>query len=487
MGKAPQKFQSRLQLTLLVTIGSWLVGAQVAGAQIGAGVVPLPGANWGPAEADDETTTYASHVAPILQENCVICHRTGSIGPMSLVSYEQAKQFAPLIKSKVANRLMPPWPLDKSVGIQQFKNDISLTDDEIATIVRWVDEGAPLGDPAALPEPLEWPEWEDAWKYGEVFNRPPDMVIRSPAYTVVANGMDQTPPLRATLDELREERWIRAIEIRSATPETRMVFHHANTSILMPGESSDDMERAELAASAMGLEGYIYPDDTGRVIRPGSTVSFNMHLVPIDHDVEAILELGVWFHDSEPEFETPGEVHFRISQTTGFGGFPGHSTDPQISGSWPGLVLPPNRLVTYRSTYVLDRPARIYSLRGHFHLRAKYAVLEVIYPDGRYELINKVDWAHRWHVSFLYDDDAMPLLPKGTTVLVTAVFDNTAANPGNPDPDQWVTWGPRTVDEMSHFRYGVTWFDNEEDFDRLVAERERALAEKGPIAVLDGR
>ena len=192
-----------------------------------------------------------------------------------------------------------------------------------------------------------------------------------------------------------------------------MVFHHANTNIFMPGESSDDFERAELAASAMGLEGYIYPNDTGRVIRPGSRVSFNMHLVPIDHDVEAVLELGLWFYDSEPEFETPGEVHFRISQTTGFGGFPGHSTDPQISGSWPGLVLPPNRLVTYRSTYVLDRPARIHSLRGHFHLRAKYAVLEVVYPDGRYELINKVDWAHQWHVSFLYDDDVMPLLPKG--------------------------------------------------------------------------
>jgi hypothetical protein len=406
---------------------------------------------------------------------------------MSLETYEQAKRFAPLIRLKVGNRLMPPWPLDKGVGIQQFKNDISLTDDEIETIVGWVAGGAPLGDPGAVPELMEWPDWEDSWKYATVFNRRPDMVIRSPAYTVVANGMDQTPRLQVALDELREERWIRAIEIRSGNPETRMVFHHANSSILMPGEDSDDLERAELAGSAMGLEGYIYPDDTGRVIRPGSSVSFNMHLVPIDRDVEAVLELGVWFYDSEPEFETPGEVHFRISQTTGFGGFPGHSTDPQISGSWPGLVLPPNRMVTYRSTYVLDKPARIYSLRGHFHLRAKYAVLEVVYPDGRYELINKLDWAHQWHVSFLYDDDAMPLLPKGTTVLVTAVFDNTAANPGNPDPDQWVTWGPRTVDEMSHFRYGVTWFDNQEDFDRLVAERERALAEKGPIALLERR
>ena len=482
MEKARRKFQSRLQLAFVAAIGHLFAGVTMAAAQSGAGVVPLPGAHWGPSGTPDGSLTYATDVAPILQENCVICHREGSIGPMALESYEQARQFAPLIKFKVSNRLMPPWPLDKGVGIQQFKNDISLTDDEIETIVRWVDQGAALGDVAAVPETLAWPEWEDAWKYSQRFDRPPDMVIRSPMYTVVANGMDQYPPMQTTLDQLDEERWIRAIEIRPGNPETRRVFHHANSSILMPGEDSDDPERAELAASAMGLEGFVYPDDTGRVIKPGSTVSFGMHLVPDDHDVDAVLELGLWFHDSKPEFETPGEVHFRISQTTGFGGFPGHSTDPQISGSWPDLVLPPNRIVTYRSTYVLDKPARLYSLRGHFHLRAKYAVLEVVYPDGRHELLNKVDWAHQWHVSFLYADDVMPLLPKGTTVIATAVFDNTAANPGNPDPDQWVTWGPRTVDEMSHFRYGVTFFDDEEDFQRLVDERERARAEEGPVA-----
>lgn len=484
MAGTRRTFRATHFLTVLIGLGFCPVGTQTAAAQVGAGVIPLPGANWGPTDEGSEAVTYASHVAPILQNSCLVCHRTGSIGPMSLESYEQARQYAPLIKSKVRNRLMPPWPLDKAVGIQDFKNDISLSDEEIKTIVRWVDQGAPLGDRAALPEVPVWPAWDDAWKYAGVFERPPDMVIRSPAYTVVANGMDQYPPMQVTLDELTEERWISAIEIRPGNPETRRVFHHANSYILMPGEA-DDIERVELAASAMGLEGYIYPEDTGRVIRPGSTVSFGMHLVPTDHDVEAVLELGVWFHDRKPEFETPGEVHFRISQTTGFGGFPGHSTDPQISGSWPDLLLPPNRIVTYRSTYVLDRSARIYSLRGHFHLRAKSAMLEVVYPDGRYELINKLDWAHQWHVSFLYEDDVMPLLPRGTTVIATAVFDNTAANPGNPDPDQWVTWGSRTVDEMSHFRYGVTWFDDEADFERLVAERKRALADRGSLAGSD--
>lgn len=472
----------RITLSLVLGTGGMMGGAHAAGAQTGPGVVPLPGASWAQSSGGDRTITYADDVAEIFQEKCLNCHREGSIGPMSLEDYERVRPYAPLIRAKVESRQMPPWPLDKGVGIQRFKNDISLTDEEIETIVRWVDQGASLGDPAGVPEPPTWPEWEDAWKYGDVFDRPPDMVIRSPAYTVVANGMDQYPPMEVTLDRLAEERWIRAIEIRPGTPETRAVFHHANSYIVMPGEDGDDPDRAELAASAMGLEGYIYPDDTGRLIRPGSTVSFGMHLVPTNRDVEAVLELGVWFHEGKPEFETPGEVHFRISQTTGFGGFPGHSTDPQISGSWPDLVLPPNRVVTYRSTYVLDKPARIYSLRGHFHLRARSATLEVVYPDGRYELINKLDWAHRWHVSFLYEDDATPLLPKGTTVIATAVFDNTAANPGNPDPDQWVMWGSRTVDEMSHFRYGVTWFDDEADFERLVREREEARDGAEPVA-----
>ncbi len=477
-------FRRSLSWTLSIAGTAWLGGAASLWGQSGPGVVPLADADWGPAGDIAEQVTYASQVAGILQENCVGCHRTGSIGPMSLETYEQARRYAARIRAKVSTGEMPPWPLDKSVGIQEFKNDISLSAEEIATLVRWVDQGAVRGDPSLEPPHKDWPEWEDAWKYSSVFSRPPDMVIRSPAYTVLANGMDQYPPMEVTLDELTEDRWISAIEIRPGNPETRRVFHHANSYLLVPDEDAGEMERVELAASAMGMEGYIYPEDTGRLLQPGSIVSFGMHLVPTTEDVEAVLELGVWFHEKQPEFETPGEVHFRISQTTGFGGFPGHSTDPQISGSWPDLVLPPNRMVTYRSTYVLDRPARIYSLRGHFHLRAKYAVLEVVYPDGRYELINKLDWAHRWHVSFLYEDDAMPLLPKGTTVIATAVFDNTAANPGNPDPDQWVTWGSRTVDEMSHFRYGVTWFDDEADFERLVQERERLRAAK-PVAAAD--
>jgi hypothetical protein len=268
--------------------------------------------------------------------------------------------------------------------------------------------------------------------------------------------------------DLPEERWIKAVELRPGPPETRYVFHHANSS---------------LTASAVGMEGIIYPDDAGQVLRPGQVIDFGMHFFPIDRDVDAVLEVGLWFFpkDAPPRFAAEGEEQLTISQAAGQApGFPGWLPSGVLQGrgpARPGLVIPPNSIATYRATYRLDKPARIHALRGHMHLRGKYQVVEVVYPDGRYELINKLNWDHAWHTNFVYADNAMPLLPTGTVIILTSVFDNTANNRYNVDPDQWVVAGARTVDEMSHLRLGMTYFENEEDFAELVRERERVLAQ----------
>jgi hypothetical protein len=276
--------------------------------------------------------------------------------------------------------------------------------------------------------------------------------------------MDQWPNPVTTVTELDKPRWIRAIEIRPGNPESRYVFHHANPSLRQGEESTG------LIASAAGKEGEIFPDDTGKLIKPGAEVEFGMHFFPIGEEVEAIMEVGLWFYPEgeEPRFETPGQVQFRTETSTGAGGFPGHSR--QIARR-ADLLIPPHGQATYRGVYVLDKPARIHDLRGHMHLRGKYQVVEVVYPDGRWELINKLDWDHGWHTTFIYEDDYRPLLPKGTVLLVTSVFDNTANNRHNPDPDQWVVAGSRSVDEMAHVWIGMTYFDEQEDFDALVAER----------------
>jgi len=411
------------------------------------------------------SATFAKDVAPILQENCQVCHRPGMIAPMSLLTYEDARPWASSIRDKVSSRKMPPWPLDKTMGIQEFKNDISLTDTEIATVVQWVDAGAPLGDRADLPPPVKWPDYANTWRYEERFNRPPDVVITSPAYTVIPNGRDQWPNPQTIVEGLTEERWIKAIEIKPGNPESRYVFHHANPSLMQDGE------RSGLISSAVGKEGEIFPDDTGKLIKPGATVNFGMHFYPIGEEVDAVMVLGLWLYPKEemPKFVTPGQAQFRTDMTTGKGGFPGHAREIARRAD---LLIPPNSHAMYRSTYVLDKPARIHDLRGHMHLRGQYQMVEAVYPNGQSEIINKLNWDHGWHTTFVYEDHVRPLLPKGTVLILTSVFDNTANNHHNPDPDQWVVAGSRTVDEMAHIWIGITYFDDEKDFDRLVNERQ---------------
>ena len=428
--------------------------------------------------------TYSRDVAPILQQNCQVCHREGAIAPMALDTYEGVRRYSARIRDRVVSRQMPPWPMDKSVGIQEFKNDISLSEEEIQTIAEWVDAGAPMGDPAEMPVAVEWTAFEESWRFEDHFDRPPDIVVTSPEYLVPANELDHWPNLTTDIPGLgNDDRWIQGVEIRPADSETGYVFHHANPSILQEGGNIGT------GHSAAGTVGYIFPDDTGQRLAPDAKLQFGMHLFPIDRDVNASLVLGFWLYPEgeRPEFETPGEVIHEASQSTGFGNEAtssmGFGPDRGMGGGRGGvssedqfprqvdLLIPPNSTATFRGVYVMDRPARIHSLRGHMHLRGKYQIIEAVYPDGRWELINKLNWHHGWQTAFLYEDHVMPLLPKGTVLMVTNIFDNTVDNPHNPDPNQWIVRGDRTVDEMSHTRLGITYFDNEQDFEELVRER----------------
>ncbi len=135
-----------------------------------------------------KSITFNRDVAPILQARCQECHRKGSMAPMSLVTYEETRPWAKSIRQRVITRQMPPWHIDKTVGVQKFKNDMSLTDEQIDTIVRWVDAGAPLGDLKDMPAPRQWPadnEWKAAKELG-----PPDIVIKSEPYTMAAHHQD---------------------------------------------------------------------------------------------------------------------------------------------------------------------------------------------------------------------------------------------------------------------------------------------------------
>jgi hypothetical protein len=430
--------------------------------------------------AGAQDVTFAKDVAPILLENCVSCHQEGGLGPMELVTYETARDYAPLIKMKVLHRQMPPgWNIEKTIGIQEFKNDPSLSNEEVETIARWADAGAPLGDPADLPSPPEM-DYSGTWALGKVLGRPPDMVLRTPAFTVLANGQDQWPMLTGRVEGLTEPRWAQGAETRAANPENRYLYHHWNTRLTTSEGSS------LLMHSNVGKVYDLHPEDSGTLVEPGAEVTYDMHFFPRGEGATFEGELAVWFYPEghEPEFAS-GERSFTAAP---FGEAPWQSGNPCWSQQQPApesalctelvenygnnLVIPPDGVGTLQGVHILDRPLRLHSLQIHQHQRGKSQTLEAIYPDGRREIINRLNHDHLWMTTYIYEEDVRPLLPKGTVLLITSTFDNTKENPNNPDPTQWVFFGRRTVDEMSHMWMGITWLE-EDQFEGLVRERQQ--------------
>ena len=221
------------------------------GLLLGAAAALIPAG--GAAQTAGPDVTFARDVAPILQQKCQTCHRVGSMAPMSLVTWQETRPWARSIKARVQSREMPPWHLDKTVGIQHFINDRSLNDEQIDTIVRWVDAGAPLGDPADMPPPVVWP----AGNRYELEDRlgPPDIVVESQPWTMPADGQDAWYRPRAELN-LTGPVWVRASETKPSL-EGRRIVHHASTYLLQPkGAELIEAERA-LRDGQVGVDAVI--------------------------------------------------------------------------------------------------------------------------------------------------------------------------------------------------------------------------------------
>lgn len=421
----------------------------------------------GPGAASAQDVTYARDVAPIIQESCQECHMPGSIAPINLTTYEEARRYARRIRQKVADRIMPPWHIDKTVGIQEFKNDISLSDEEIETIVSWVDAGAPLGDPDEIPPP---PDFGDPFdfqlkdRFGE-----PDLVVESPPYTLEAVTQDKWyRPVSET--GLTEPRWVKAIEIRPVGPKAKQITHHVLAFLQQDEEESEYSVGPVITSArggsmggpglfmewAVGKEGEIFPDGAGKLMLPDSRIRWELHMHAIGELVEnATVELGVWFY---PKDQVPrNRTRLRMFDARGE----------------TGLDIPPNEVAVTQQYHVLRWPSRLENFQPHMHMRGKVMQMEAIYPDGRSEVLSRVDnFQWNWHVNYIYADHAAPLLPAGTTLVITAWHDNTADNANNPDPTQWIGWGDRTVDEMAHAWVDVTYLGQEE-FEAELAKRER--------------
>lgn len=406
--------------------------------------------------------TYARHVAPIFQQKCQECHQPNSIAPMSLLTYEDAKRFAARIKARVATRVMPPWHIDKTVGIQQFKNDRGLSDEQIATIVKWVDAGAPRGNPADEPPPVKFAD-PTSWRLAEVLGREPDLIVKSTPYTLAARTQDKW--FRPVVETgLTEPRWVRAIEVRPSAGDGRKIVHHVLAYLLQEEQGitglastahGHQMSAGLFMEWAVGKVGEVFAPDAGKLMLPGSRIRWEVHMHAIGQEVkDNVVELGVYFHprDYVPQSRT---VLRMLDATAG-----GETLD-----------IPPNKTAMTQNFFVLQAPARLENFQPHMHMRGKAMTLEAVYPTGKREVLSQVsNFQWNWHVNYIYADSVAPLLPKGTTLVLTAWHDNTEGNPTNPDPAQWVGWGDRTVDEMAHLWVDVTYLEQDE-FDRLTTLR----------------
>jgi hypothetical protein len=445
------------------------LGVVIASAAIG-----MPSAR--AAATDTRPVTFSKDVAPILQAKCQECHQPNSIAPMSLITYQEARPWARAVKERVASRQMPPWHIDRSVGVQKFKNDMSLTDEQVDTIVRWVDDGAPQGDPKDLPPPRPLVT-DNEWKGVRDGYGPPDLVVRSSEYTMAAEHQDVWYRPMSDLP-ITEPRWVRMVEIRPSNLKGRRIIHHSIAYLVLNndpdavnkgtangpdrfGSGVDDLvnRRPQLMEWAIGKGYDLYRPDTGKLLLPGEKIAWDQHIHAVGEEITAGSEVGIWFY---PKGQEPRKRSYVI----GFTGIRG--------GRF--LDIPPNSFAQTEGFTVLKENALIENFQPHFHLRGKSMQVEAILPDGSSQIISYVgNFNFNWMTNYIYDDDAAPLLPKGTVIHVTAWYDNTKANKNNPDPDQWVGYGDRTVDEMAHAWMNVVYF-NDDEYTALVAERKARTA-----------
>jgi len=410
------------------------------------------------ASADDADLTFTRDIAPIIQQNCQVCHRPGGIGPMDLVTYQDARRYARRIREQVANRLMPPYYYDNDIGIQDLQEDWRLSDDEIQTIVNWVDQGAVEGDPADFTEVTlpDVTEWNFTAELG-----PPDLVVPSTPIDVPAAGNDMWHrPIVPT--GMTEDRCIRALQVKPRG-DAKAVVHHANSTFQSAQDDGSFESTGNRATEyAMGKVGELVPDGVCRILPADSYVAWDIHMFPGGLGAAApnavlednVVELGIWLQPEDYQYE--------------------YKQDLALYGIREGeLVMKPHGTAMTQGFHTFDHPVRIDSFQPHGHLRMRSASLEILDPEtGRTEVVSMIsNWSATWHQSHIYGEDSAPLVPAGNVLILKQWYDNTENNPNVVDADMWVDGGSRTADEMSHAWIAVTHLD-EEGYQRLLAERE---------------
>ena len=365
--------------------------------------------------SSDEAPSYARDVAPILQKHCVQCHREGAIGPWSMSDHARVKNYSRMIEEVVLSRRMPPWDPNPDYG--HFANANVLPRGEAQTLIRWVQAGAPRGDgPDPLTEPL--PPLND-WPLGK-----PDLVLRlEKPQQIPATGVLEYRYIRTTPSVLTNEVWLASVDIK---PSNRKIVHHAIVYAKGPGYKDDGSGKGMFVAGwAPGMPSLRYPAGVGKRLLPGAELTVEMHYTTCGTPETDQTEAALYF--------CPGPQP-RVAET-------------RQAAEWNINLPPGSDDARHTAIYGFKRPATIYSLDPHMHVRGKWMRYELLLPNGTKEtLIDVPRYDFKWQ--FIYELAEPRHVPAGSWLLVTGGFDNSTANPSNPDPKVRVRAGAQSWDEM---------------------------------------
>ena len=384
------------------------------------------------------TPTFSKDVAPILYEHCATCHRAGEIGPMPLLTYEQARPWAKAIRGAVAQGKMPPWHATEPRGV--FSNDRRLTDAQRETLIAWADNGAPQGNPKDLPPA---PKFSEGWQIGT-----PDVVLpMKTAYHVPPDGTIAYQYFEIPTN-FTEDKWVQAIEVR---PGVRRVVHHVLVFCKEPGSAKmpqpvfasvlpkmpfgvggGGARGVLIATTAPGTNAMTFPAGSAILIKAGSTLTLQVHYTANGTGADDQTSVGMVFSKEPPQ----REVHNSAFINAMFTLQPG-SPDTEVE-----------------SMIQFNDASHIWALFPHTHLRGKSWEYRMLYPDGHSQVVLSVPkYDFNWQTYYQF---ATPLaVPKGAIIQAIAHYDNSANNPSNPDPKVAVHWGEQTWQEMQYT--GITF------------------------------
>ena len=401
--------------------------------------------------------TYTKDIAPILQRSCVTCHNPDGGAPMSLTNFEEVRPYARAInvRTHMGPRagVMPPWFVERNIGIQRYKGDPSLTEQELAKITSWVDAGAPRGNPADMPKATAAATGEDGWLLGK-----PDLIVKGPEIHVPAVAPDSWGDIGNAPTGLTEDRWVKSVEVRefndspraegTKTVGGRFVFHHMTYESSVEGKPGTS---TSWPIHEIGRNPDQFPDAAGRLLAAGSILHLNAsHVHANGHDTRSHLEFGFRFFPKgyQPKYKRSGVLL-------------GNGNDLDIKPNQAGQEI--------HAFHTLTEHTKIIAFEPHLHAQGVRMCLEAIWGMNIQQL-SCVGYDHNWVKQYIYEDDAAPILPKGTILHLVGFLDTTAGNKNMADGRNWTGGGRRSVSNM-FIDLGYSVQMTEEQFQEEMAHR----------------